>query len=501
MRYISCGQGKWSFLVERETGFVRELHYAGERVASAIYCAVRGADWSTYPVAISDLQWGDSWCSWQTRAVGAPFAWRTEARVDGSSFQMSIDGTASETFQTCRTGLCLLHPLSVCGLEATVTHVDGSQERSVFPRLVAPHQPFLEMAGLRYRAASGAEVEIQLEGEVFETEDQRNWSDASFKTYCHRLGDGKPYTLQAGQPVWQQIRIRCAGEAQGTPSERVWQAPLPALSVWLDSATEQALSNLKQMGVRRVAIEDPKALPLLAQVGIAVDLRLSVEQVGQTLPMPPPASGSTLWLVSDKWTLEVEALVQQVEAEWKPLGWELGYGSSANFAELNRSRPPQGRFDWLATAASPQVHTFDAWSILQNAESFASIGETMRAMDGEARLGVAPLRFESRFTGEDPRADSPLAVAYLIRSLASMAQGGFARVVTGRASYLLREGSSVGALLRDLERLQAHAVQYTVRDGVERVQFLGAQGSALYLVNPSPEEREGVAPFSSRREE
>lgn len=500
MPYIRCASGDWWFLVEAETGFVRELHYGAERLAVAIYCAVRGADWSTYPVVLSDLRWGETWCSWQTQAQGAPFSWSTEVRLDSAGFVLSIDGVASASFQTGRTGLCLLHPLSVCGLEVTVQHVDGSTERSAFPRLVVPHQPFLEMAALRYRAPSGVEVDIELEGEVFETEDQRNWSDASFKTYCHRLGDGRPYTVPAGGRVQQQIRIRCTGEARETLASREWEAPLPALSVWLDEATAEALTEGKQRGLSRVATDDPASLNLLAQVGLAVDLRLRGEQVASLPPTPPPAPGSTLWLVADGWTPEVEALARRMEGEWKPLGWELGYGSSANFAELNRSRPPQGLFDWLATAATPQVHTFDAWSILQNAESFASIGETIRAFAGMARVAVAPLRFESRFTGEDPRADSTLAVAYLLRALTQMAQGGVARVVTGKTSLLTREGSPVGALLRDLLELQAHTVQYSLREEVERMRLVGAQGNALYLVNPSPEEREGVEPFSCRKE-
>ncbi|MDW8319911.1 MAG: hypothetical protein RMM08_00995, partial [Armatimonadota bacterium] len=170
-------------------------------------------------------------------------------------------------------------------------------------------------------------------------------------------------------------------------------------------------------------------------------------------------------------------------------------------AELNRSCPPAGIFRWLAIAASPQVHTFDVWSILQNADSFADIGATMRAFGGEARLGVAPLRFESRFTGDDPRADSPLAAAYLILALTSIAGGGFERVITGKASQVLRSESPVGAVLRDILRIRAHTVRREERGGLTLVQFVGSQGNASYLVNPSPEEREGAAPFAYRKEE
>ncbi|MCS6829530.1 MAG: hypothetical protein NZ749_02690, partial [bacterium] len=110
MGYVRCSRGLWSFLVEEETGFVREVCYGGERLAVAIYSAVRGPDWSTYPVALSEMQWGEAWCSWRSQAQGAPFGWRTEVEVSSEGFHISIDGVASETFQTCRTGLCILHP-------------------------------------------------------------------------------------------------------------------------------------------------------------------------------------------------------------------------------------------------------------------------------------------------------------------------------------------------------------------------------------------------------
>lgn len=499
MRYIHCAYHLWSFVVEEETGFVREVRYGSERLAVAIYSAVRGVDWSTFPVHISDLRWGESWCSWWTQAQGAPFGWRTEVEVSSDGFRMSIDGTPTQTFQTCRTGLCILHPLSVCGQAVTVRHVDGSEEQSVFPKLVAPHQPFMELAGIRYQASSGVQVDIALEGEVFETEDQRNWSDASFKTYCHRLGDGRPYTIEAGQRVWQEVRIRCAGEPRLSAPPTAVEAPMPLLSVWLDSSDTDVWRALQSAGVSRVATDDAERLQRGA--AMAVDLRVQAESLRRLQPFPPPAPGSTLWLVSDRWTGEVEEVAYRMQREWKPLGWELGIGSSANFAELNRSRPPAGVFEWLATAASPQVHTFDAWSILQNADSFADIGATMRSFGGEARLSVAPLRFDSRFSGQDPRADSELAAAYLVLALASVAEGGFQRVVTGRASQVLNSLSPVGMLLRDILRVRPHTVKRTERDGVVVVQFVGVQGSVTFTVNPSPQEQAGIPPFSLRKEE
>ena len=38
-----------------------------------------------------------------------------------------------------------------------------------------------------------------MEGDTFEMEDQRNWTDASYKTYVRPLALPWPYTLRAGE--------------------------------------------------------------------------------------------------------------------------------------------------------------------------------------------------------------------------------------------------------------------------------------------------------------
>ena len=40
-------------------------------------------------------------------------------------------------------------------------------------------------------------------GEVFEIEDQRNWTDASYKTYCRPLARPFPYRIEPGETVEQ----------------------------------------------------------------------------------------------------------------------------------------------------------------------------------------------------------------------------------------------------------------------------------------------------------
>ncbi len=66
---------------------------------------------------------------------------------------------------------------------------------------------------MKSRPAFGARVEF--EGEVFEMEDQRNWTDASFKTYCTPLEIPYPVEVTKGTKISQKITISVAGDLCG----------------------------------------------------------------------------------------------------------------------------------------------------------------------------------------------------------------------------------------------------------------------------------------------
>jgi len=53
-----------------------------------------------------------------------------------------------------------------------------------------------------------------MEGDTFETEDCRNWTDASFKTYVRPLARPWPYTRKAGEPVTQSIKVSLSGKVK-----------------------------------------------------------------------------------------------------------------------------------------------------------------------------------------------------------------------------------------------------------------------------------------------
>ena len=125
--------------------------------------------------------------------------------------------TPKTDFLTARTGFVVLHPLKgVVGHEVEVEHVDGTVERSTFPERVNPIQPFLLIRSLTHEVLPGLKATVRMEGDAWEMEDHRNWTDASFKTYVRPLALPWPYTLKAGEAVKQSVTLTLTGATAKT---------------------------------------------------------------------------------------------------------------------------------------------------------------------------------------------------------------------------------------------------------------------------------------------
>src|SRR5258707_15141553 len=61
------------------------------------------------------------------------------------------------------------------------------------------------MRAISHQVAPGVSAEVRFEGDIFEMEDQRNWTDASYKTYCTPLGLPFPAKVEKGARVKQAV--------------------------------------------------------------------------------------------------------------------------------------------------------------------------------------------------------------------------------------------------------------------------------------------------------
>ena len=114
-------------------------------------------------------------------------------------------------FLTARTGFVVLHPLKgVAGFPVDIEHVDGTGREQV-PRARESDPAVARIRSLTHEVLPGLKATVRMEGDTFEMEDHRNWTDASFKTYVRPLALPWPYTLKAGEPVKQSVTVMLSG--------------------------------------------------------------------------------------------------------------------------------------------------------------------------------------------------------------------------------------------------------------------------------------------------
>src|SRR5262249_12520376 len=159
-------------------------------VLRAIAFLVRDENWGTFTPEIRNLYIDEAAdrfivhysanCSDDRRKLS--YETTITGRSDGS-LSFEAVATPETDVVTNRTGFIVLHPVDgVAGHPVRVLHVDGREEEAVFPETIDPMCPFQSIRALSHQIAPQLWATCTMEGDTFEMEDQRNWSDASYKT-------------------------------------------------------------------------------------------------------------------------------------------------------------------------------------------------------------------------------------------------------------------------------------------------------------------------------
>lgn len=199
-----------------ESGGLRHIRQGGLEIANRIYVAVRDPDWATVAGRVVDekitRRKNSFLISYACVYEQGDIRYQTQVRIEGkpdSTIVFSVRGRALGRFLRNRIGICVLHPVQTCtGKSCTVTRPDGSEYEARFPESISPHQPFTNVRRMRWQPAANAEAELVFEGETFETEDQRNWTDHSFKTYGTPLGLPFPVLVEEGEKLFQRVVLK-----------------------------------------------------------------------------------------------------------------------------------------------------------------------------------------------------------------------------------------------------------------------------------------------------
>ncbi|AZN98462.1 hypothetical protein EJ066_15515 [Mesorhizobium sp. M9A.F.Ca.ET.002.03.1.2] len=423
-------------------GNLRNIRHGGIEVLRAIAYIVRDRDWGTYEPAITDLtvdQDADTFSvSYSASCVG-PAGSRLDFRatIKGSADgQLAFDVSAlpESDFETNRCGFCILHPIAgLAGSPVTVEHTDGRVMETKLPHLIDPWQPFKDLRAITHEVRPGVTAECRMEGDAFEMEDQRNWTDASYKTYVRPLALPWPYVLPAGETLRQTISLRISGDMKA-PAAAAAAEPVrvelgeagPALPdigviVYPDEvdATLANLPMLSTLGPQQLMFHyDPTrghgldALQSYARLS-AYPAETTLEcVVSGTGDLDAELSGVAGMVRQAGLKLSAIAVSPSVDRQSTPPGsaWpqcppledvyaaarrafpniRLGGGMFSYFTELNRKRVPAGLLDFVTHCTCPIVHAADDLSVMQSLEALPFITASVRVIFGAKPYRVGP---------------------------------------------------------------------------------------------------------------
>jgi len=434
-------------------GTLRHIRVGAAEAVERVYFAVRDVDWGTVPGQVQNLSVRQEAGGFQVsfdclhKQGEIDFLWQSEIRGDARGvLSFALSGQARSRFLSNRISLCVHHPLSACaGKPCRIEKAGGGWEEARWPELVSPHQPFLEIRSMEHEFAPGAAARIRFEGAVFETEDQRNWSDNNFKTYSPPLEMPFPVEWKPGDRIHQRIEIEVSGDLGHLPAEptgpvliRLLDRPaalLPPIGLCLprqDAPLPDAVvARLRRLNLSHLRAEFSSDRAAEWACREAERLGVPLEAV-VTLPGPVSnlqrfAPKVARWLVQSPGQAITGGEALRIAREELGPAAVLGAGSNLYFAELNRNRLPGLQPDGAYYPVHPQVHASDDETVMNNVRTQRHVLRTARSFAGGAALWVTPISLGPR-TQPDPRQQQPFCAAWTAGSLKHLAESGAASV-------------------------------------------------------------------------
>jgi hypothetical protein len=428
--------------VDLENGALRGVRLKGVEVLRGIFFTVRDHNWSTAVPELSNLkierQGGGFRVTFDavSRTAGGELPWRADITggADGSIVYDAVARPRTD-FATNRTGFIVLHPLaSAVGRPVEIEHVDGSREASRFPELISSSQCFFDVAAMTHEPLTGVRATCRMEGDAWECEDHRNWTDASYKTYVRPLSRPWPYTIPGGTEVRQTIRLTFSPSVAGlAPVPRPAQVAvevgeptggtMPEIGVGLRPAwTRHALAvadTVRQAGLQLINCRiDPRAGEGAAELALYRDLaRRVAAQVILEVIVPgqdPAAELSRVAAATASVGLFPRAVAVSAAtdlASYPPgvprpptptfaeictaaraafPGVTIGGGMFSYFTELNRIRPSAAELDYVMHATGALIHAADDRSVMETIEALPHIIRSTRAFIGDKGYRIGP---------------------------------------------------------------------------------------------------------------
>jgi hypothetical protein len=486
-------RGPWS--IELRAGELENIRHLGRLVLRSVRAVVRDENWRTVPSAVQRVAGAESAADATdplvieagTRDERVSLAWRLTVSARADALRVDFRAEAEGDFLRNRLGLVVLHSPELAGAAVDVRHPAGDPTGTVFPRLIAPHEPAADIAGLEWFVGveTPTRCSLHFSGDIFEMEDQRNWTDASFKTYSTPLSEPFPVSVRAGDVIEQSLVLHCLPTAgwvtsQGSPDDSelvigavVQEAVVPALTTTASTAASSTPETVEESAAhaadarwaRELLLEiDPHwsnwpaalARAISDAGGRRLDVRLvadDVEQAGgvlDALAEHPSSRFARIGLFSrtDHLADPGSALSLVDALDRRGLDVQVIAGTRAHFTELNRSIDRLESWRGPMTfSITPFMHDTNGHQLVESIAMQREVATNARRLADRRPLHIGPITLGARFnavattvaaapTGTDlaegyaaelvpgatdPRTGAPSLAAWLLASVAALA--------------------------------------------------------------------------------
>jgi len=432
-----------------ENGALRYISSGKTELLRMIYAAVRDRNWKTIIPQISDekIRTADKSfrisysCLYKSGEMIFSSNYVIEGNMD-NSLVLSMEGEAVTSFEKNRIGFCVLHPIEGCaGKPCIISHTDGSAGESLFPEEISPHQVFRDIKSMTW-PAENLNCTIDFEGDVFETEDQRNWTDASYKTYSTPLSIPFPVILGKGTRIFQKIYFRVSGQFDTKHRddkaivvkllpEDTFKIPPTGICrpVNAKPCVKADIRILRNAGFDHYRVDlhlFDKTWPETAGQAYneSIDLGTPIEfalffddnarsQIDRFLrwysAKRPSISAILLFhkdhpSTPDPLAGELISILRNSDPDLK-----IATGTNANFAQLNRFRPGDTGNDFVCYSTHPQEHASDDATLVENLRGQEYSVKSARKIAGDKGIIISPVTIQRRFNANITFIETPAA--------------------------------------------------------------------------------------------
>jgi hypothetical protein len=446
--------GAWRFELRGDE--LADVAYDGTTVARSIRAVARDRDWGTVRAVVDSfaLRPDGSGADLELtmRGLGADLHAHLAVHADASRLEVRLTVESRTDFASNRLGLVVLHQPELAGVDLEIGTPDGEVRRTTFPVAVSPHQPATDIERLTW-SNDGVATKVDFAGEVFEMEDQRNWTDASFKTYSTPLARPFPVVVPEGAVIEQSVAFearRVAPRASDASTGAATAVSTDVSPVLVELTALDRLAPAVTLGASTVPDDawSPHPLPdgvagLLVELDTrtgswraaldrarreAADLPLDVRIMADD----PDAVRAAVAAAAEAQPVVRLAVFDRREhvtesALWRALAdaarrllpdAELVGGARSHFTELNRRHGDlPADLPAMAFALTPQVHATERAQLVESIGIQSTVARDAARIAGGRPVHVGPVTLRSRFDAVATSApgdagDSTLAGGY-----------------------------------------------------------------------------------------